>query len=299
MPPNPATHTSTAPAGFTPVPGRNGAPRPIDELNQQSRRVQELVEQVAAMPDPAARALLEDCLQSVLVLHGQGLAQILRVVQDADAAGQKVFDQLIQDNVVRGLLLIHGLHPVALETRLREALQKVRPYMESHGGNVELLSLENDMARLRLQGTCKSCPSSAVTLELAVRHAIEEACPDLMGFEVEGAVETAPQEKPLPVAWTVLDALGHLGNGEIKLVEVEGVSLLICRIHENLYAYRNACPVCGLSFKSGGLAEGLLQCALGHRFDAQHAGSCVDKPGFHLDPFPLLVENGRVKVSVR
>ena len=60
--------------------------------------------------------------------------------------------------------------------------------MASHGGNVELLSLENEVARLRLQGACKTCPSSTITMELALRQAIEEACPDLAGFEVEGTV---------------------------------------------------------------------------------------------------------------
>jgi Fe-S cluster biogenesis protein NfuA len=79
-----------------------------------------------------------------------------------------------------------------LEKRLRGALEKVRPYMQSHGGNIELLSLEDDVARIRLQGTCKTCPSSAVTLELAVRRAVEEACPDLLGFEVVGMNEDAP-----------------------------------------------------------------------------------------------------------
>jgi Fe-S cluster biogenesis protein NfuA/nitrite reductase/ring-hydroxylating ferredoxin subunit len=309
MSPSPTPHTSTAPTGPAPVSKRNGAPRPLDELNQQGRRVQELVDQIGVLSDPAARALLEDCLQSVLAFHGQGLAQILRVVQDADAAGQKVFDRLIQDSAVRGLLLIHGLHPVDLETRLHEALNKVRPYMESHGGNVELISLQNDVARLRLQGACKSCPSSSVTMELAVRQAIEEACPDLMGFEVEGAAETLPAEKPVPPAglqprptphaWTTLDGLGQLSNCEIKVLEAEGMPLLICKVNENLYAYRNGCPACGLSFKSGGLDAGLLKCPLGHRYDAQRAGGGVDKPHFHLDPFPLLVENGQVKVAVR
>jgi Fe-S cluster biogenesis protein NfuA len=77
------------------------------------------------------------------------------------------------------------LHPVDLATRLQEALEKVRPYLESHGGNVELLGLEDGFARLSLRGACKTCPSSSVTLELAVRKALEEACPDLLGFNVE------------------------------------------------------------------------------------------------------------------
>ncbi|MDB6123272.1 MAG: Nitrogen-fixing NifU domain protein [Pedosphaera sp.] len=301
---NPATHTATAPAiHASPV---NSASRPADELKQQGRRVQELVEQIDAMPDPATRALMQDCLQSVLELHGQGLAQILHVVQDAGSDGQKVFDQLIHDSVVRGLLLIHGLHPVSLEARLHEALNKVRPYMKSHGGNVELISLENDMARLRLQGTCKSCPSSAVTMELAVRQAIEEACPDLMGFAVEGAGDqAAPGEvirngklPPTP-AWIVLDGIGQLDNWDVKTIEAGGVPLIICRVNEIFYVYRNVCPACGLSFKTGGFEKGLLRCSSGHRYEVQRAGHGLDNPDLHLDPFPLLVENGQVKVSVR
>ena len=111
-----------------------------------------------------------------------GLERILTVVEEAGREGEGLRQALILDPGVRGLLLIHGLHPISLEDRLAEALAKVRPYMESHGGNVELVSLEDDYAKLRLQGHCKTCPSSSVTLELAVRHAIEEACPDLAGL---------------------------------------------------------------------------------------------------------------------
>ena len=134
----------------------------------------------------SSRAMLEECLESLLSFYGKGLARILELVEEAGPEGEEVYRTLIDDGAVRGLLLIHGLHPIPLETRLLEALDKIRPYMESHGGDVELLSLDGDVARLRLQGHCKTCPSSAVTMELAIRGAIEEACPDLMGFEVEG-----------------------------------------------------------------------------------------------------------------
>lgn len=174
----------------------NGIPNdetsPAEELNQQARRIQELMEQIEALPDRAASELMSECLEKVLALHGRGLEQVVEIVQDAGPEGEKVLHRLLKDDCVRALLLIHGLHPVDLPTRLQQALDKVRPYMESHGGNVELISLENDVARLRLHGACKSCPSSAVTMELAVRRAIEEFCPDLAGFEVEkNAAETA------------------------------------------------------------------------------------------------------------
>ncbi len=179
---------------------------PIDSMNSQGRRIQEIVAQIDAMPNPAARALMQECMESVLGFYGDGIARMMELVKRSGIGAQKAYNALLHDNVVRGLLLIHGLHPHDLATRLREALDKVRPYMESHGGNVELLGLENDFDRLRLQGSCKTCPSSAVTLELAVRSALEEACPDLAGFHVEEengtikvALASAPAEpKPEP-----------------------------------------------------------------------------------------------------
>jgi Fe-S cluster biogenesis protein NfuA len=180
------------PPQFTECVSTGGGEAPTPDSREMARRLQDLIEQIQGQPNPAARALLQDCLQSLLAFYGDGLARILSHIHDSGAVGREILERIGQDQTVNGLLLIHGLHPVALETRLRGALEKVRPYMQSHGGNIELLSLENEVARVRLEGTCKSCPSSAITLELAVRRAVDEACPDLMGFEVvTAAAETA------------------------------------------------------------------------------------------------------------
>lgn len=165
--------------------GEDGAAPGTDALAENpAQRLDSLLAQVQALPNPAARALVHECLQAILTLHGEALQRILEVVQGTGPERQPGYERLISDPMVSGLLLIHGLHPVPLEARLRQALDKVRPYLQSHGGNVELLSLEAGAAKLRLQGTCKTCPSSNVTLELAVSRAIAEACPDLAGFEV-------------------------------------------------------------------------------------------------------------------
>jgi len=207
---------------------------------------------------------------------------------------------------VRGLLLIHDLHPADLETRLREALDHVRPYLQSHGGNVELISLTSERASLRLQGTCKSCASSAVTLELAIRHAIEEACPDLAGFEVEGVAQeqanqttfaAQPPERVKP-NWIAVENAQQLDDGAWMPVRIGGKRLVVCRVDGNLYAYRNNCPACNMPFDAGALEEGLLRCPLGHRYDVQHAGRCAELPTAHLDPFPLLLQEGVVRVAL-
>ena len=87
------------------------------------------------------------------------------------------------------LLLLHGLHPLDLEARVRQALEQVRPYLRTHGGDVELLGVDDGVVRLRMQGSCHGCPSSAVTLKHTIEEAIYDAAPDVAAIEVEGVVE--------------------------------------------------------------------------------------------------------------
>src|SRR6185295_11676665 len=134
--------------------------------------------------------------------YGVGLSRIFAALDEGGASGHAIRDKLVQDGVVASLLLIHDLYPVPLEERVREALEEVRPYMESHEGDVELLGVEDGVVRLRLKGSCDGCPASASTLELAIKEALERAAPDLVGLEVEGLVTDAaptPSGIELPV----------------------------------------------------------------------------------------------------
>jgi Fe-S cluster biogenesis protein NfuA/nitrite reductase/ring-hydroxylating ferredoxin subunit len=273
------------------------------DINLQGERIQKLLERIEALPYPGAKELIQECMEAVLAFYGHGLNRILQVVSRAGPEGRKVYQDLIHDDVIKGFLLIHDLHPLDLEARLREALDKVRPYLRSHGGNVELISLENDMAKLQLQGTCKSCASSSVTLELAIRHAIEQACPDLLHFEVEGAMQDKlPQGTRFPaqksIAWTVIGDAERLAEGAWMPVRIEQMRLVICKVNETFYAYRNRCPACNVPFDAGDLAGGFLSCASGHRYDILHAGRCAEIPSAHLDPFPLLFQEGVVRVAL-
>ena len=275
---------------------------PDGDINAHGDRLQKLLAEVEALPYPGARELIQDCMESVLGFYGAGLKRILQVVSEDGPEGRKVFRDLIRDDVVKGLLLIHDLHPLNLEARLLEALDKVRPYLKSHGGNVELISLENNVARLRLQGTCQSCASSSVTLELAIRHAIEQACPDLAHFEVEGVPQDSSAaslvSRRAVTDWTVVKSAHQLEEGAWMPVRIGDVRLVVCKVNDTLYAYRNRCPACNMPLDTGSFEGGFLSCALNHRYDVVHAGRCAEIPSAHLDPLPLLVQENVVKVAL-
>ncbi len=160
-------------------------------------RVQELLGSLDEIADPVAQNRVQELIGTVLELYGAGLDRILGILADAGEPGLPIRDALLDDGIVASLLLIHGLYPVPLEERVIEALDSMRPYMATHGGTVELLGVEDGVARLRLGGSCKGCPSSAATLEYAIKEAIDIAAPDLLGLEVEGVVGLS-EEKAEP-----------------------------------------------------------------------------------------------------
>jgi Fe-S cluster biogenesis protein NfuA len=162
--------------------------QPFDgrEFRAQMERLDALLQEVEHLPDPRARDDVRELVRAVLDLHGAGLARVLDHLADAGSAGAALQDALARDEVVGGLLLLHGLHPLDFETRVLLALEHVRPRLRAHGGGVELLGAADGVVRLRLTGHCHGCPSSAATLRQTVEEAILGQAPDAVAIEVEG-----------------------------------------------------------------------------------------------------------------
>jgi Fe-S cluster biogenesis protein NfuA len=172
------------------------------EFRSRMERLDGLLREVEQSADPASRARTLEVVRALLDLHGEGLARVLEHVAAAGEAGAAVLDACAGDDVVGGLLLLHGLHPLDLEARVLRALERVRPMLRAHGGNVELLGVGDGVVRLRLQGSCHGCPSSALTMRQTIEEAILAHAPDAAGVEVEGVVDgpaVTPEGKALVV----------------------------------------------------------------------------------------------------
>jgi Fe-S cluster biogenesis protein NfuA len=160
---------------------------------KQIARIEELVHEIEALPDANSRATAAELVQLLMDFYGQGLARMLAIAgtagtAKADSAEASLVDAFARDSMVSQLLMLHGLHPVDLPTRVGHALDKVRPLLHSHGGDVELLGIDNGQVRLRLEGSCHGCPSSTLTLKNAIEEALFEFAPDISGLDVAGLV---------------------------------------------------------------------------------------------------------------
>jgi Fe-S cluster biogenesis protein NfuA/nitrite reductase/ring-hydroxylating ferredoxin subunit len=249
--------------------------------------------------DPAAVA----AVQAVVELYGEALR---RIVERVGAGGS-----VDEDELVAHLLLLHDLHPVDLETRVRAALDEVRPYLQSHGGDVDLVAIKEGVAQLRLAGSCDGCPSSSATMRLAIEEAVLRAAPELTGIDAEGVAEPAPKLVQLGTvtrrnggdgsrAWLVVGVLPQLASGEPVMREVDGEPLLFARVSGTPYAYRGPCPACSAALETARVDDGELLCpACGRRYDLRRAGRCLDLPSLALEPVPLLeTEAGLLKVAI-
>jgi Fe-S cluster biogenesis protein NfuA/nitrite reductase/ring-hydroxylating ferredoxin subunit len=302
-------------------------PGPAPDLRATGDRIQSLLE-AASAGGAVARERAEELLRLVVDLYGAGLERLLGIVHESGRLDDELLDRLAADDLVASLLAVHGLHPDGVATRVARALDGVRPYLGSHGGDVQLLDVTDDgLVRLRMLGSCDGCPSSSVTLTLAVETAVREAAPEVRGIEVEesaAAAGTGPSVIPVSalrsrlaepahgtggdgVTWSPVEEFAALAVGRAAAFSAAGVPVVGVRIGSDLFAYRDRCPVCG-----GGLAGGAVERRMGGRagdavlrcpacsahFDVRHAGRGLDGTDDHLDPVPLLVTDGVVALAV-
>lgn len=288
--------------------------------DQLMERVQELAAQIDGLSDATVRKTAQEFMRSIMELYGLGLQKVVQVLSDSGDAGAPMRQELIQDGVFASLLLIHDLYPVPLEERVEEGLDSVRPYLASHGGAVELVRIKDGVAYLRLEGSCKGCPASQATLELAIKKALDEAAPDLGGLQVEGVIEPENAKGPgkgpmLPVvnagqaqsaapkqesAWFEVEGTARVPVGQVLSADLSGFKLLVANVDGTMLAYKDTCAGCHKPISGGSLSEGVLECPeCSRKYFLPRAGRSLDEDRLHLVPIPLLYdENVGVKVAL-
>lgn len=301
------------------MPGSN-----TSDIQAVGERVEAMLAEFASASDPAIAGRAEELVSLLVDFYGAGLARIMELIDEQAAA------PLLADKAVAGLLVLHDLHPQTTEERVLAALDRVRPYLGSHAGGVEYLGLDDDgTVRLRLAGSCDGCPSSALTVKMAIEKGIEDVAPEVTKVEVEGMVpdptsqtaagsvegrpllplhQVSKQPEAPASTWVQVDGIADLGQGQVVPMLVADTAAVVCNVAGSLYAYADRCPVCGSGLTSGKLVGALLACpSCAQRYDVVRAGrgwseadqaTTSSAAGAHLDPLPLLAENGGIRIAV-
>jgi Fe-S cluster biogenesis protein NfuA/nitrite reductase/ring-hydroxylating ferredoxin subunit len=283
-------------------------------VQQVSARVEELLDALKAGGFGGAAPAAEELVSLLVGLYGDGLARVMALLAEQGPQGEAMIATLADDPLLESLLLLHDLHPLDVDARIQRALDRVRPYLGSHAGGVEYLGVFDGIARLKLEGSCHGCPSSTVTVQLAITGAVQDAAPEVSEVVVEGMtaapppgpklvqIGKRPDEVPVQAGngagWIALPNIGPPSSRPVS-ASADGIAVLVCSVRGTLYAYRDSCAACGSSLADGELIREELTCpACGARYNVRLAGKGIDDLTLHLDPLPLLADSQGVRVAV-
>jgi Fe-S cluster biogenesis protein NfuA len=171
------------------------------EVESQIASIDRIVRSLEDATDPVLRANAKELVEALMALHGACLERMLEIAHKTGAAGKSIIETFGRDDIVKSVLLLYGLHPVDLQTRVLQALEKTRPYLRKNGGNVTFVGIDGTgVVTLRMEGKSDGCQSSAASLKESVEQAIHEAAPDISAIVMEGYVEPTATAGFVPLA---------------------------------------------------------------------------------------------------
>jgi Fe-S cluster biogenesis protein NfuA/nitrite reductase/ring-hydroxylating ferredoxin subunit len=267
-----------------------------------SERIDVLLDEVQRRAEPEVTEKVEELVRAVLSLHGAGLEQLLARLDETQIR------ELLTDDLVTGMLLLHDLHPDDVATRIQGALDSVRPYLGSHAGGIDYLGIDDEgIVHLRLQGSCEGCPGSTATVRLTVENAVLDAAPEAVAVDVEGMV-AAKKQTLLTIepfrgsqdseGWHRVELV--TAPGQLQKLVVADLDLLIANLNGTFVAYRNNCPVCSSALQHGKLDGDELACPRCTAvYDVRLAGRALAPVGAPaLEALPLLPDGTGWKVAI-
>lgn len=280
-------------------------------LEELAKRVDDAVVALADL-EPKARAVAEELKAALEAVHRAGLVTIVRRMRDDEAARAVLFE-LVDDPVVHLLLSLHEIIRPDPVTHANRVLVAVRPQLQSHGGDVTLVRVEDGTAYVRLEGACNGCSMSSVTLRNLVQEALVDGVPSITAVEVlpnEPSPTLIPLEAlrigPARDGWARLGPAADVPDGDITVRNLttdsgESADVLVVSVQHRLSAYRNECAHEAMPLDNAilDLDNGTLTCPWhGFCYDAT-SGECLSAPGAQLEQLPLRVDDGDVWVRVR
>jgi Fe-S cluster biogenesis protein NfuA len=182
------------------------------DFRQDIQRIGGLVQEIESIADPAIRATTKDLVQSLMDLHGAALEKALEIVAETGETGTSIIDRLGRDSLVSSVLILYGLHPEDLESRVVKAVDRVRHQLRKQGCEVELLGVYDGAIQIRVETGSHTCGSTAKTVQATLEAAMYDAAPDLTSLVIEGL-----EEKPAS-GFVALDKLmGAAGSSPVDL----------------------------------------------------------------------------------
>jgi nitrite reductase/ring-hydroxylating ferredoxin subunit/Fe-S cluster biogenesis protein NfuA len=275
----------------------------IETLEQLASRIDQAAAVVDKL-DHQARDSAHELQHAIEAFHKEALTRMVRRLKD-DPRGKELLFEMVDDPLIYALFVRHAIVRPNIIMRVSRVLDLARPYIRSHGGDVELVEVRDNVVYVRLHGSCNGCSLSAVTLRNEIEAALRNNIPEITGVQVVAAEAAPALIMPESIGvrdhlagWVAGPPTSDVPPGAMYRLKTEQDDVLIINLDGRLSAFRNACAHQGLPLDGGILdAEaGTITCPWhGFCYDAS-SGECLTAPQAQLEPFPLRIEQGRIWV---
>ncbi len=247
---------------------------------------------------------------SIEELHKEALKRLIRSLKDDPVAGLKL-REVLQDQVIYGVLIYHGLVKEPLEPRIKKALDAVRPMLQGHGGDVELINIKPpDTVEIRLVGSCHGCPASGQTLTEGIEKSIKEYCPEIVHVnqvsrgrsESENAEQKiyfiSPFASNLKEKWLEGCVIADIPEGRIIEKTIKDRSVLLYKQGDIVSCVDNICAHLGMPLEMGEIIDGKITCPY-HGFEyLLETGECLTVPEVQLKVHAVRVVGEKVEIRL-
>jgi nitrite reductase/ring-hydroxylating ferredoxin subunit/Fe-S cluster biogenesis protein NfuA len=274
-----------------------------DTLEQLASRIDRAAATVDKL-DHQARDSAHELQHAIEAFHKEALTRMVRRLKD-DPRGKELLFEMVDDPLIYALFVRHAIVRPNIIMRVSRVLDLARPYIRSHGGDVELVEVRDNVVYVRLHGSCNGCSLSAVTLRNEIEAALRNNIPEITGVQVVAAEAAPALIMPESIGvrdhlagWVAGPPTSDVPPGAMYRLKTEQDDVLIINLDGRLSAFRNACAHQGLPLDGGILdAEaGTITCPWhGFCYDAS-SGECLTAPQAQLEPFPLRIEQERIWV---
>ncbi len=156
------------------------------DFQERVRRIGALVEELETIADPAARSSARQLMQLVMEFHGAAIDRILEILANGGEPGMAFIEQLGRDPMISSLLVLYGLHPETVETRVSKAVERLKAKLQRDGAAIEMLGIKDGAVSVKVTPGAHACGSTTSTLRSLVEDSIYEAAPDIAALTVEG-----------------------------------------------------------------------------------------------------------------
>lgn len=272
-----------------------------------ANRIDEVMAQLAEMDfSEEERKKVDELKESIEKFHEEGLRHLIKTIRQTEAGKERLYEA-IDDPLVYAMLLHHGIIKQDLYTRVIQALEEVKPYIQSHGGDIELSEVKDNVVYVQLAGACSGCSLSAVTLKNGVEEIIKARVPEIEYVTMvnetvsSGYMPVEFQDRLRDTGWQVGPSVDQVGVEKPVFFTIADESILLFNSAGKMMAYRNRCPHRGTPFQASDvkLRNGsyVIDSKSGFQFDLS-TGECISVPYIQLEPFPLRIEEGKIYVRL-